>query len=37
MPRGSKIDCPLIDYVIPTISWSVTIIDAGAAPGDVDA
>jgi hypothetical protein len=25
----SKIDCPLIDYVIPTISWSVTITDAG--------
>jgi hypothetical protein len=22
-------ECPLIDYVIPTISWSVTIIDVG--------
>jgi hypothetical protein len=27
---ATKIDeCPMIDYVIPTISWSVTIIDAG--------
>jgi hypothetical protein len=22
-------ECPIIDYVIPTISWSVTILDAG--------
>jgi hypothetical protein len=22
-------ECPLIDYVIPTINWSVTILDAG--------
>ena len=26
---ASKIGCPLIDYVIPAISWSVTILDAG--------
>ncbi|HEX5780917.1 MAG TPA: hypothetical protein VFX80_03305 [Solirubrobacteraceae bacterium] len=26
---ATKIGCPLIDYVIPTISWSVTILDAG--------
>lgn len=25
----SKIDCPMIDFVIPAISWSVTILDAG--------
>ena len=26
---ASKTDCPIIDYVIPTINWSVTILDAG--------
>jgi hypothetical protein len=26
---ASKIGCPLIDHVIPTIDWSVTILDAG--------
>jgi hypothetical protein len=27
---ATKIDeCPLIDYVVPTINWSVTILDAG--------
>jgi hypothetical protein len=26
---ASKTDCAIIDYVIPTISWSVTILDAG--------
>jgi hypothetical protein len=25
----SKIDCPYIDLLIPTVSWSVTILDAG--------
>lgn len=26
---ASKIGCPLVDYVVPAISWSVTILDAG--------
>ena len=26
---ASKTECPYIDFVIPTISWSVTILDAG--------